>query len=42
MTEEKLSKWQKGKNENSREAEAHGLGPNPWAYLFEIKLFEWN
>ena len=29
MVEEKLTKLQKGKDSNSREAEAHGLGPNP-------------
>ena len=35
--EKKLAKWQKGKNENSREFEAHGLGPNQRASLPETR-----
>ena len=42
MVETKLAKWQKGKNENNREAKAHGLGPNPRAQLSRIKLIKWS
>ena len=42
MIERKLAKWQKGKNENNNEAEAHGLGPNPWASLPETRSVKKN
>ena len=32
MSGEKIDKWQKGKDNNNREAEAYGLGAKPRAY----------
>ena len=42
ISEIKLAKSQKGKNDNSKEAEAHGLGPNPRAQLSGTKSVKWS
>ena len=37
MTEAKLDKLHEGKDNNSRESQAHRFGPNPRAYPYELK-----
>ena len=42
MEKTKIAKWLKGKNDNSGEAKALGLGPNPRAQLSGTKSVKWS